>query len=253
MDDGGGDRDRREIEKASENHQGQSFRTIQSQPQHQKLSSESSGPVYQQNSFAVRGLNIQRAIPAPGQVDASMSAGDAPRERAAMEFFSLSRPRSIPDLYRSSNPSISALDALNANEANTSLEDHSVEQRVAFAKPHAWSRQTSGGSSRSSSGGIECEGGSSSIQPYRPITVPDQLRKSTSSEVAELDMSLPFPAKLHYIISNPKYEEFITWCSHGRAWRVLKQREFEKDVIPIFFRSDKFASFMRQVRTTQNG
>jgi hypothetical protein len=63
----------------------------------------------------------------------------------------------------------------------------------------------------------------------------------------ELDMNLPFPAKLHYILSNPKYKDCVAWLPHGRAWRILKPKTFEKKVIPKFFRSAKYASFMRQV------
>jgi hypothetical protein len=64
---------------------------------------------------------------------------------------------------------------------------------------------------------------------------------------AELDMNLPFPVKLHYILSNPKYQDCVAWLPHGRAWRILKAKTFEKKVIPRFFRSAKYASFMRQV------
>lgn len=63
----------------------------------------------------------------------------------------------------------------------------------------------------------------------------------------ELDMNLPFPVKLHYILSNPKYQNYISWLPHGRSWRIVKPEAFEQDLIPKFFRSSKIASFMRQV------
>eukprot|EP00934_Nitzschia_sp_Nitz4_P002585 Nitzschia sp. Nitz4//scaffold27_size158506//105163//112092//NITZ4_002612-RA/size158506-snap-gene-0.219-mRNA-1//-1//CDS//3329545524//2575//frame0 len=63
----------------------------------------------------------------------------------------------------------------------------------------------------------------------------------------EVDMKLPFPVKLHYILSHPKYQDCISWLPHGRAWRIKKPKTFEKKVIPLFFRSAKYASFMRQV------
>ena len=56
-----------------------------------------------------------------------------------------------------------------------------------------------------------------------------------------------FPMKLHRILSDPAYHEYIAWLPHGRAWRILKQKSFEKEVIPKFFRSARYASFMRQV------
>jgi hypothetical protein len=56
-----------------------------------------------------------------------------------------------------------------------------------------------------------------------------------------------FPTKLYKILSDPQYKEYIAWLPHGRAWRVLKPKQFEEKVIPKFFRSDRYASFMRQV------
>ena len=58
-----------------------------------------------------------------------------------------------------------------------------------------------------------------------------------------------FPVKLYEILMDPKYSEYVTWLPHGRAWRILKQKFFEKEVIPKHFRSARYASFMRQVRT----
>lgn len=56
-----------------------------------------------------------------------------------------------------------------------------------------------------------------------------------------------FPTKLYKILCDPKYQECIGWLPHGRAWRVLKPKTFEEEVIPKYFRSDRYASFMRQV------
>jgi HSF-type DNA-binding len=60
--------------------------------------------------------------------------------------------------------------------------------------------------------------------------------------------STSFPTKLYKILADPQYEEYIAWLPHGRAWRVLKPKALEEEVIPKFFRSDRYASFMRQVR-----
>ncbi len=57
----------------------------------------------------------------------------------------------------------------------------------------------------------------------------------------------PFPVKLHRILSNSEYSDVISWLPHGRSWRVLKPKAFEENVIPIYFRHAKYASFMRQV------
>jgi hypothetical protein len=60
--------------------------------------------------------------------------------------------------------------------------------------------------------------------------------------------SSSFPTKLYKILADPNYREYVAWLPHGRAWRVLKPKAFEEDVIPKFFRSERYASFMRQVR-----
>jgi hypothetical protein len=73
----------------------------------------------------------------------------------------------------------------------------------------------------------------------------EKPKKQSSSY--EVDMNLPFPIKLHYILSNPEFSDYITWLPHGRAWKVTDQKGFESKVIPKFFRSDRMASFMRQV------
>jgi hypothetical protein len=55
-----------------------------------------------------------------------------------------------------------------------------------------------------------------------------------------------FPAKLQAILSRPDNADIIAWMPHGRSWRVLKPREFEVKVIPLFFEHAKFSSFIRQ-------
>ena len=59
-----------------------------------------------------------------------------------------------------------------------------------------------------------------------------------------------FPVKLYEILMDKRHSEYITWLPHGRAWRILKQKSFEKEVIPKHFRSARYASFMRQVSLT---
>ena len=55
-----------------------------------------------------------------------------------------------------------------------------------------------------------------------------------------------FPAKMHSMLSRPDLADIVAWMPHGRSWRVLKPREFEKTVIPTYFEHAKFSSFIRQ-------
>ena len=57
----------------------------------------------------------------------------------------------------------------------------------------------------------------------------------------------PFSVKLHRILSNPEYEHMIAWLPHGRSWRVIDPIKFANVVIPLYFRHNRFSSFMRQV------
>lgn len=56
-----------------------------------------------------------------------------------------------------------------------------------------------------------------------------------------------FPVQLHKILSNPKFQTIITWLGNGHAWKILEPSKFEKEVIPVYFRQSRMASFMRQV------
>ncbi|CAJ1970474.1 unnamed protein product [Cylindrotheca closterium] len=58
---------------------------------------------------------------------------------------------------------------------------------------------------------------------------------------------LKFPAKLYRILNTPEFNDIICWQPHGRSWRVLQQSRFEKEVLPVFFRHGRYASFIRQV------
>jgi HSF-type DNA-binding len=64
---------------------------------------------------------------------------------------------------------------------------------------------------------------------------------------SQRDPTHTFPSILHEILSNPEYSEIITWLPHGRAWRIIRQKQFERLVIPLHFRHGRYSSFMRQV------
>jgi len=57
----------------------------------------------------------------------------------------------------------------------------------------------------------------------------------------------PFPVKLHAILSDPQYHDCMVWLAHGKAWKIVNPQELEQRVLSKFFRSSRYASFMRQV------
>ena len=70
---------------------------------------------------------------------------------------------------------------------------------------------------------------------------------STGKRKSRRPSTTSFPTKLYKILSEPQYQDCIAWLPHGRAWRVLKPKVLEDEIIPKYFRSDRLASFMRQV------
>lgn len=46
---------------------------------------------------------------------------------------------------------------------------------------------------------------------------------------------------------NPEYGEIISWNEDGKAFKVKKPNEFAEKVLPKYFKTNNFASFVRQV------
>ena len=75
------------------------------------------------------------------------------------------------------------------------------------------------------------------------------------SEVEDPDPLMPvtppgrvpnFAAKMYAILSRSDLSDVVAWAPHGRAWKILKPREFEIRVIPSYFEHNKLSSFIRQ-------
>jgi hypothetical protein len=56
-----------------------------------------------------------------------------------------------------------------------------------------------------------------------------------------------FPKTLYDILSRDDIADIISWCPHGRAWRVHNPKALEYRVLGQHFRHSKFLSFARQV------
>ena len=90
---------------------------------------------------------------------------------------------------------------------------------------------------------------SSSYRDFSRVPADDHNSENTFVSTTASGKDPPFPVKLHKILSNPEFRDYIMWLPHGRSWRVLKPKAFEEKVIPLYFRHAKYASFMRQVCT----
>ncbi|KAL7552910.1 hypothetical protein ACHAWF_016159 [Thalassiosira exigua] len=56
-----------------------------------------------------------------------------------------------------------------------------------------------------------------------------------------------FPAKLHSIVSDPRYQHIICWQPHGRSWKIVDKHLLTTIICPKHFSHDKFESFNRSV------
>jgi len=57
-----------------------------------------------------------------------------------------------------------------------------------------------------------------------------------------------FPVKLHAILSRTDLSDFIQWCEHGGAFRIVKPKEFASHVLPCYFDHNNLSSFLRKAR-----
>ena len=60
-------------------------------------------------------------------------------------------------------------------------------------------------------------------------------------------VAIPFPKKLHDLLTHNLHSDIISWASHGRCFVVHKPNEFVKKVMPKYFSQSKLTSFHRQL------
>lgn len=63
-------------------------------------------------------------------------------------------------------------------------------------------------------------------------------------------VAVPFPEKLHYMLSQVDGEgvsHIVSWQPHGRCFIVHKPQQFVQEVMPRFFKQTKLTSFQRQL------
>lgn len=80
---------------------------------------------------------------------------------------------------------------------------------------------------------------------YRDFAKDQKANKAFPHQRSNYDQT--FPGILYRVLSNPDFEDFISWLPHGRAFKIHKPEAVEESVLPLFFRGTKLSSFMRQV------
>lgn len=56
-----------------------------------------------------------------------------------------------------------------------------------------------------------------------------------------------FPMKLMTMLSDPLANSIITWCSHGRSFKVTHLAQFECHILPRYFKTNHMRSFRKQL------
>mmetsp|Transcript_117818 Transcript_117818/g.175995 ORF Transcript_117818/g.175995 Transcript_117818/m.175995 type:complete len:323 (-) Transcript_117818:142-1110(-) len=59
--------------------------------------------------------------------------------------------------------------------------------------------------------------------------------------------AVPFPMKLMKVLSNKDFEDIISWTPSGKAFSILKPKQFVADILPDHFKSAKYSSFTRKL------
>ena len=55
------------------------------------------------------------------------------------------------------------------------------------------------------------------------------------------------PAKLNHMLMDPSLQNIVSWMPHGRAWKILRPKDFTDVVLPRYFESVNYNSFVRLV------
>lgn len=77
---------------------------------------------------------------------------------------------------------------------------------------------------------------------YPPLNIPGPSNPSSNSG------GKSFPEILYEIVSNPNYQDIISWLSHGQGFQIHNKQLFAKRILPEYFDGAKFTSFTRRLK-----
>jgi len=73
---------------------------------------------------------------------------------------------------------------------------------------------------------------------------------NTKTKRARGKFMMPFPTKLHIVLSiaeNDGFDDIVSWQVHGRCFAVHKPQEFVDKILSTYFGQSKITSFQRQL------
>mmetsp|Transcript_13841 Transcript_13841/g.22673 ORF Transcript_13841/g.22673 Transcript_13841/m.22673 type:complete len:523 (+) Transcript_13841:70-1638(+) len=77
---------------------------------------------------------------------------------------------------------------------------------------------------------------------YPPLNIPGPSNPSSNNG------GKSFPEILYEIVSNPNYQDIISWLSHGQGFQIHNKQLFAKRLLPEYFDGAKFTSFTRRLK-----
>ncbi|CEH18020.1 Heat shock transcription factor [Ceraceosorus bombacis] len=75
----------------------------------------------------------------------------------------------------------------------------------------------------------------------------EERRSASSSARVPMARNNPFLNKLRSMVDDPKTNELIRWSDDGESFLVPNQNRFEDEVLPRYFKHNRFPSFVRQL------
>jgi len=86
------------------------------------------------------------------------------------------------------------------------------------------------------------------IKKGNAASVTSSHRSSSSQESVPNNIRVQvLPVKLAAILDEPRFQDIICWMPHGRAWKVLRPKEFTERVASNYFQYPNYNSFIRLV------
>lgn len=86
--------------------------------------------------------------------------------------------------------------------------------------------------------------------PMTPRVAPNQEHEESPLRSLGRLGAGSFPAKLMFLLQSVEDENLshiVSWQPHGRAFMVHNQKEFQRQILPRWFRQTKYSSFQRQL------
>jgi hypothetical protein len=79
------------------------------------------------------------------------------------------------------------------------------------------------------------------MPPFNPLKIPGPSNPSVHGGKS-------FPEILFEVVSNPNYQDIISWLSHGQGFQIHNKQLFAKRILPDYFDGAKFTSFTRRLK-----